>query len=101
MKAEPTYKHDCKVCRFLGQVVTAENTVDLYFCDPPNVLHTVVQSVVARYGDGGPSYASSDISTLNWTAPSFPSVYKSMLTLAAALAHANGLTTKQRSWHPT
>ena len=47
----PKYKHDCESCRFLGTFFE----FDVYLCH---------QSIIARYGDDGPEYASSMISIL-------------------------------------
>lgn len=48
----PAYDHDCEKCVFLGHHTRHREAVhDLYFCEKG-------PTVVARYGDEGPSYIS-------------------------------------------
>jgi len=46
----PRYTHDCDSCKFLGE----HKQFDLYFC-----ARCDGGSVIARYGDNGPDYASA------------------------------------------
>lgn len=46
-----TYEHDCTDCVFLGRF--AEH--DLYWCSQGGFMPTII----ARYGDDGPEYAST------------------------------------------
>lgn len=50
--AMPRFRHDCDRCQSLGQY----GPHDLYVC-PGGVLG---QTLLARYGDDGPEYASLD-----------------------------------------
>jgi hypothetical protein len=53
----PTWKHDCNRCKFLGQTIGGKHVVDLYVCETsPERSPTLV----ARYSDEGPDYASID-----------------------------------------
>lgn len=53
---EPTYKHDCGCCEFLGPY----REYDLYWC-PQVQVDGSNQTIVARFGDEGPEYASLPI----------------------------------------
>lgn len=48
---KPRYTHDCPACQFLGHY----KEYDLYFCD--NEI-AVFKTVIARFGNEGPEYAS-------------------------------------------
>jgi len=55
---KPTFKHDCKVCRFVGKLPevpgTATPPFDVYVCPSK----TLPPTLLARYGDDGDQYAS-------------------------------------------
>jgi hypothetical protein len=51
----PRYTHDCDTCQYLGEY----EEFDLYYCPRANR-----GSVIARYGNGGPEYASSMVRLL-------------------------------------
>ena len=53
----PKFKHDCKNCRFLGTFFDH----DVYICEQPEILGS---SIIARYGDAGPEYASHPLKSL-------------------------------------
>ena len=54
---KPTFTHDCDKCRFLGTIPSANHgTVDLYVCT--NDADPLGPSLIARFGDEGPDYAS-------------------------------------------
>lgn len=53
---KPTWKHDCKKCEFLGSTIGGGRLVDCYVCG---------ESLVARYGNGGPKYYSGLIGYAN------------------------------------
>ena len=48
----PAFKHDCDACTFLGTY----DEHDLYHCVGP--VHQVGPTVIARWSDHGPDYAS-------------------------------------------
>lgn len=48
----PQFTHDCKTCRLVGQL----KGYDLYVHEGPNGV-----TLLARYGDEGPEYLSTDI----------------------------------------
>jgi hypothetical protein len=50
----PRYQHDCDGCQFQGQHTVGETEVDAYWCPKCDG-----GSVILRYGDDGPEYASS------------------------------------------
>jgi hypothetical protein len=50
---KPRFHHDCDRCTFLGHHDTNEGPFDLYHC-----TQTYFPTVIARYGDKGPEYAS-------------------------------------------
>jgi len=57
------YTHDCDACIFLGTVnlnnsYNEHTTIDIYVCP---VDHTPIhdETIIARYGDDGPDYISS------------------------------------------
>ena len=52
----PQFKHDCRHCQFKGNGYYKGQTVDWYTCATSSG-----QTVIARYGDEGPQYASSVI----------------------------------------
>jgi len=52
---KPRFQHDCDKCIFLGHF----NEHDVYFCPKSNG-----GSLLARYGDDGPDYASSPVCCL-------------------------------------
>lgn len=47
---KPRYQHDCQNCRFMGSI----SKYDIWVCDHP----TIGPSIIARYGNDGPQYAS-------------------------------------------
>jgi hypothetical protein len=53
---EPKFHHDCDKCEFLGGYKEGDERADVYIC--PSCLG---MSVIARLGDDGPDYYSSDI----------------------------------------
>lgn len=74
MSHTPRYRHDCDRCIFLGRYTQpkrcahysegpepehpeSSTEVDLYWCTSPTTPN--LDSVIARFGDGGPEYASS------------------------------------------
>jgi hypothetical protein len=62
MTKGPLFQHDCQACMFLGvwrEVGEHAESFDIYFCQS-----TDGGSVIARFGDGGPEYASGPISAL-------------------------------------
>jgi hypothetical protein len=74
---KPKFKHDCEVCIFLGH----HDDYDLYY-HPDMVMDTLI----ARFGDGGPEYASG-----------IPFYGKSQaITKAGNLAVAAGLISRGR-----
>jgi hypothetical protein len=54
----PRYQHDCERCVYLGTIVLDDGENDLYFCPPEPGRPGARTSLVARYGDDGPEYAS-------------------------------------------
>ena len=48
----PKFIHDCKICTFLGTEETEHGEADFYICG------NSVRSVVIRFSDDGPDYAS-------------------------------------------
>lgn len=48
---EQKFKHDCDACRFIGHF----EGYDVYICGPKT------PSIIARNGDDGPEYASTQI----------------------------------------
>lgn len=57
----PKFQHDCTACAFLGHY----HDHDVYLHGWP--LH---QSVIARFGDDGPDYASAPLSVVeSWLEP--------------------------------
>lgn len=51
---KPTYQHSCSGCTFLGSYRPADDGLyDLYYCPQGHI-----PTVLARYGDSGPSYVS-------------------------------------------
>lgn len=61
----PLYTHDCDGCKFLGALVKHGFRYDLWYC-----ARCDEGSLIARFGDDGPSYASSPIAILR--RPSYP-----------------------------
>lgn len=59
MSTQPLYIHDCNGCKFLGHTTCQDNTYDIYFCK-----HCDGGSLIARYGNDGPEYASCMISII-------------------------------------
>jgi hypothetical protein len=51
VKAPPRFVHDCTMCRYIGQI----HMYDLYVCES-DCDHDI--TVLARYDDSGPGYAS-------------------------------------------
>lgn len=49
---KPRYEHNCDRCEFLGHLLGH----DLYYCEQGSDLPTIV----ARYGNEGPDYASGE-----------------------------------------
>lgn len=49
---KPRFTHDCARCRFLGFTSVAGRYADLYYCGGRE------KTVIARYSDDGPDYAS-------------------------------------------
>jgi hypothetical protein len=80
---KPRFKHDCLNCKFLGFY----QNHDLYYCN------NVVPTVIARYGDNGPSYLSgmvfgiSDVQNGDYDTP-----------LAQAYMRAKALDLKVSMW---
>lgn len=58
-KAEPRFQHDCDACRFLGTYFDH----DVYVCMNYST-DRAHGSVIARYGDDGPDYLSTQTSVL-------------------------------------
>lgn len=60
---KPVHQHDCDKCIYLGSVYefTAgkkdPQLIDTYWCGQQN--HYLQGSILGRYGDAGPEYASS------------------------------------------
>ena len=57
----PRYKHDCTRCRFLGHTIGGMRIHDLYVCDTLGPDRS--PTVIARYGNDGPEYLSTNV---NW-----------------------------------
>ncbi len=53
MFTKPQYKHDCKSCVFLGNLLAGGKAADLYFC-PQHGMPTVI----ARYSNELGDYSS-------------------------------------------
>ena len=53
---QPKWLHDCKRCRYIGSMHSANGLLDWYKCN---------NEMVARYGDDGPDYWSLLISLVN------------------------------------
>jgi len=53
-KMAPKYKHDCSQCTFLGHFANH----DVYVCQ---IQGESLTSLIARYGDDGPEYASCPV----------------------------------------
>lgn len=51
---EPKFKHDCDKCTFLGRHEPSDS--DLYY--HPTQGRSVLETIVARYGDEGSHYMS-------------------------------------------
>jgi hypothetical protein len=52
----PKFKHDCTKCVFEGEGMYQNTPVDWYTCKG-----TYSRTLIARYGDKGPEYASAGI----------------------------------------
>ena len=52
---KPQYQHDCNKCKFLGRFRSEGTDYDLYFCKQGTGTNP---TVIARFGDDGPQYAS-------------------------------------------
>jgi hypothetical protein len=57
MKTQPTFKHDCKSCQFLGNYYGD----DVYYCPGSS---DVLGTILARHGDDPANYASTLLSSL-------------------------------------
>lgn len=101
----PQFKHDCERCEFLASInlpswelnKMSEQTFDLYHCPG-----TLGGSVIARFGDDGPEYASGDVGTVArnigvYRGPKVPR-FSVALEVAVALAENEGLIQKQVSY---
>ena len=53
---KPQFKHDCENCLFIGIF----HDFDVYIC-----LGTEAGSMIARYGDDGPQYASCNVKLIH------------------------------------
>jgi len=59
--SEPKFEHNCINCKFLGHYLGH----DVYLCslnDPQSKASGLGTSILARFGDEGPEYASSPLS---------------------------------------
>lgn len=52
---KPVYKHYCEECQFIRTITYGNTTYDVYICG---------NTIIMRYGDDGPAYASTDMETL-------------------------------------
>lgn len=57
----PRFTHDCDRCRFIGQ----HGDFDIYVCARP-ADSVLGPTLLARYGDDGPEYASMDASVMRY-----------------------------------
>ncbi|MHA2427575.1 MAG: hypothetical protein ACXADB_06095 [Candidatus Hermodarchaeia archaeon] len=58
---EPKFEHNCTGCKFLGHYLG----YDVYICspnDPQSKASGLGTSILARFGNDGPDYASSPLS---------------------------------------
>lgn len=53
---EPQHQHDSACCKFLGR----HGTIDIFICNAAYPGSSIM-SILGRYGDDGPSYASSNL----------------------------------------
>jgi hypothetical protein len=64
---QPKFKHDCEACEFLGIFNYDGNHCDFYLCGKG-----YSRSVIARFGNDGPEYASTpflgcvELTSLDW-----------------------------------
>lgn len=58
MSDKPQWEHDCEACIFLGSAIGGKHHVDLYAHESPSGR----VELIARYGDDGPDYASTELS---------------------------------------
>lgn len=52
------YKHDCKICKYQGEIKIKNTEYDIYIC-PTDTGES--RSIIARYGDKGSEYKSGVI----------------------------------------
>ena len=53
---KPRYEHDCEACQFIGQ----DGLFDMYVCAKGNKAPFSRTTLIARFSDEGPDYASGD-----------------------------------------
>lgn len=74
MEDKPQFVHDCDRCKFLGNNVMVISYVDetknelvpcdIYICPDADGKISRMSSFIARHGDDGPAYSSSNVATL-------------------------------------
>lgn len=66
----PKYKHDCDACLFLGEIEVRGQHYDIYTCmaewPKKQADERGEVGLIARYGDGGPEYASMTCHRARW-----------------------------------
>lgn len=77
---KPVYTHDCSHCTFLGSIVSEDTTYDLY-----HHSSSFEETVIARFGNDGPEYASGAGFSYSGNSPE--------LTIARLRAQQKGLMT--------
>jgi hypothetical protein len=83
--SEPRFTHDCRACNFLGHGHLSGQPVDWYTC---SVLKgSGARTVIARFGNDGPEYASGTIGETVEPSP----------VVLAALAHGLDLNEVERT----
>jgi len=84
MKPKAIFEHDCERCEFLAHIelpetIRGESSYDLYYCPGEDG-----GSIIVRYGNDGPEYASCLMESANNMVKKLPSLQPSSMAIGTA-----------------
>lgn len=79
----PVYVHDCSACRFLGGLIWRGERYDIYHCAGDLLSARFGGSAIARWGDEGPQYNSTDMELGLKCPPDVPEAIAARMVRAA------------------